>query len=139
MRYMIIVKNDPESENIMPEPELFEAMGKFNQELVDAGILLAADGLSQSKDGALVTYKGGKHVVKDGPFTEAKELVAGFWIIQVKSREEAVAWVKKIPFNDGETVEVRRIAEASDFENVVSPEVMAREEAMRVEISKKTN
>lgn len=84
MRYMIIVKNDPQSENTMPGPEVFEAMGKFNQELVDAGILLAADGLAPSKNGALVTYKDGKVTVKDGPFTEAKELVAGFWIIQVK-------------------------------------------------------
>jgi len=139
MRFMIIVKNDPRSETIMPEPELFEAMGKFNRELVDAGILLAADGLSQSKDGALVTYKGGKHIVKDGPFTEAKELVAGFWIIQVKSREEAVAWVKKVPCNDGETVEVRRISEASDFEGVMPADAMAREGAMRAEIANKTS
>ena len=139
MRFMIIVKNDPKSEDVMPEPGLFEAMGRFNQQLVDAGILLAAEGLSGSRDGALVTRKGDKFAVKDGPFTEAKELVAGFWIIQVKSREEAVEWVKRIPVNDGETIEVRRVAELSDFEDVMPPETIAQEEAMRAEISKKTH
>ena len=139
MRFMIIVKNDPQSENVMPDPSVFEAMGKFNQDLVDAGIMLAGEGLTPSKDGALVSSKGGKLSVKDGPFTEAKELVAGFWIIQVKSREEAVEWVKRIPFNDGETIEVRRVAEMSDFEGVMPPDLMAKEEAMRDEIAKKAN
>jgi hypothetical protein len=120
---------------------MFEEMGKFNQALVDAGILLAAEGLTESKDGAIVTFrKGGKFEVKDGPFTEAKELVAGFWIIQVKSLDEAVAWAKRIPgFADGETVEVRRVAEMSDFEGVMSPEAMASEEAVRDVLSKKVN
>jgi hypothetical protein len=117
---------------------MFEEMGKYNQTLVDAGILLAAEGLSGSKDGAIVTFrKGGKFEVKDGPFTEAKELVAGFWIIQVKSLDEAVEWAKRIPgFADGETVEVRRVGEISDFEDVMSPETIAQEEAMRAEIAK---
>jgi len=115
-------------------------MGKFNQSLVDAGILLAAEGLTGSKDGAIVTFrKGGKFEVKDGPFTEAKELVAGFWIIQTKSREEAVEWAKRIPgFADGETVEVRRVAEMSDFEGQASDEVLASEQAMRDAIASKT-
>ena len=141
MRYMIIVKSRPELENVEPPPEMYEDMGKYNQSLVDAGILLAAEGLTGSKDGSIVTFrKGGKFEVKDGPFTEAKELVAGFWIIQVKNREEAVEWAKRIPgFADGETVEVRRVAEMSDFEGEVSPEVLAQEEAMRDAIAKKAN
>jgi hypothetical protein len=139
MRFMIIVKNDPKSEDRMPPPELFEAMGKYNQALVDAGILLAAEGLSSSRDGAMVSMQNGKLVVKDGPFTEAKELIAGFWIIEVKSLAEAVGWVKRIPFDEGGAVEVRRVSEISDFEGVMSPEVIAREEAIRDELTKKAN
>jgi hypothetical protein len=141
MRYMIIVKSRPELENVEQPPESFEEMGKYNQSLVDAGILLAAEGLTGSKDGAIVTFrKGGKFEVKDGPFTEAKELVAGFWIIQVKSLDEAVAWAKRIPgFADGEHVEVRRVAEISDFEGVMSPETIAAEEAVRDQLSRKSN
>ena len=141
MRYMIIVKSRPELENVEPDPAMFEDMGKYNQSLVDAGILLAAEGLTGSKDGAIVTFrKGGKFEVKDGPFTEAKELVAGFWIIQVKSLDEAVEWARRIPgFADGENVEVRRVAEISDFEDVMSPETIAQEEAMRDAVAKKAN
>jgi hypothetical protein len=141
MRFMIIVKNSGATENIVPDASMFEEMGKYNQSLVDAGILLAGEGLSGSKDGAIVTFrKGGKFEVKDGPFTEAKELVAGFWIIQVKSLDEAVAWAKRIPgFVDGEHVEVRRVAEMSDFEDVMTPEALAAEEAMRAEIARKAN
>jgi hypothetical protein len=141
MRYMIIVKMSPQQEDVPPDPSMFEDMGKYNQSLVDAGILLAAEGLSGSKDGAIVTFnKKSGHVVKDGPFTEAKELVAGFWIIQVRSLDEAVEWAKRIPgFADGESVEVRRVAEMSDFEGVIPPETMAQEEAMRDAIAKKTH
>jgi hypothetical protein len=139
MRFMIIVKNDPETENTMPPPELFEQMSKYNQSLVDAGILLAAEGLSGSKDGALVSMKGGKLTVKDGPFSEAKELVAGFWIIQVRDLDEAIAWVKRIPFDEGGTVEVRRVSELSDFEGVMSPEAIAREEAIASGLSHKAS
>src|SRR6185503_19952959 len=102
MRFMIIVKNDPKSENLTPSPEVFEQLGNFTQQLVDAGILLAAEGLSDSNDGAIVTFGKGRHTVKDGPFAEAKELVAGFWIIQVKSKDEAVEWAKRIPMGEGE-------------------------------------
>ena len=141
MRYMIIVKQTPEGENTMPPPELFEAMGKFNQDLVDAGVLLAAEGLLPSKDGAIVTYRdGGRFDVKDGPFTEAKELIAGFWILQLKSLEEAIEWTKRIPgYQDGEHVEIRRIGEMSDYEDVLSPDALAKEEAMRDQISKQAN
>ncbi|MEO6394730.1 MAG: YciI family protein [Devosia sp.] len=141
MRFMIIVKMTPQQENVVPDPSGFEEMGKYNQSLVDAGILLAAEGLTGSKDGATVSFKkDGKFVVKDGPFTEAKELVAGFWIIQVKSRDEAIEWAKRIPgFVDGETVEIRKVAEISDFEGVMSPEAIAREEAVRDELSNKVH
>ena len=141
MRYMIIVKMKPEQEGVVQDQSAFEEMGKYNQSLVDAGILLAAEGLAESKDGAILTFrKGGKFEVKDGPFTEAKELVAGFWIIQVKSLDEAVVWAKRIPgFADGETVEIRRVAEISDFEDVMSPEAMASEEAVRDQLSRKPN
>jgi hypothetical protein len=141
MRFMIIVKSRPEIEGVEQPPEMYEEMGKYNQSLVDAGILLAAEGLTDSKDGAIVTFKkGGKFEVKDGPFTEAKELVAGFWIIQVKNLDEAVAWAKRIPgFADGEHVEIRRVAEISDFEGIMSPETIAQEEAMRDAVAKKAN
>jgi hypothetical protein len=139
MRFMIIIKNDPKSEDQMPGPEVFQAMGAYNQSLVDAGILLAAEGLSGSKDGAIVGVAKGKHVVKDGPFTEAKELVAGFWIIQVKSKDEAIEWAKRIPLGDGEAVEVRRVAELSDFEGVMPAETIAQEEAMHDAIAKRAN
>lgn len=141
MRFMIIVKNSGQTENAPPPPDMFEEMGKYNQSLVDAGILLAAEGLTSSKDGAIVTFrKGGKFDVKDGPFTEAKELIAGFWIIQVKSLDEAIEWAKRIPgFADGEHVEVRRVGEISDYEGLMSPETMATEEAMRDAIAKRVN
>jgi hypothetical protein len=141
MRFMIIVKNSGATENVEPPPDMFEEMGKYNQALVDAGILLAAEGLTGSKDGAIVTFrKGGKFEVKDGPFTEAKELVAGFWIIQVKSLDEAVEWAKRIPgFVDGEHVEVRRVGEISDFADAMSPETLAAEGAMRDAIARKAN
>lgn len=138
MRYMIIVKNDPRTETEMPGPELFEAMDAYNRSLVDAGILLAAEGLAGSDKGAIVTFKGGKFTVKDGPFTEAKELVAGFWIIQVKSKDEAIEWVKRIPFADGESVELRKVAEASDFEDVLGADAVAREEGWRAEMEKQS-
>jgi hypothetical protein len=141
MRYMIIIKNSGATENVVPDESMFEEMGKYNQSLVDAGVLLAGEGLTGSKDGAIITFrKGGKFEVKDGPFTEAKELVAGFWILQVKSKDEAIEWAKRIPgFADGETVEVRRVGEMSDYEDVMSPEALKAEAAMRETIASKAN
>lgn len=141
MRFMIIVKNSGQTENVELPASAYEEMGKYNQSLVDAGIMLAGEGLTGSKDGAILTFrKGGKFDVKDGPFAEAKELIAGFWIIQVKSLEEAVEWAKRIPgFVDGENVEIRRVAEMSDFEDVMTPEAIAAEEALRAEIANKLN
>lgn len=132
MRFMIIVKATADSEaGITPPPETFEAMGRFNEELINAGVLLAAEGLHPSSQGALVTSEGGRLIVKDGPFTESKELIAGFWIISAKSRDEALEWVRRIPFDDGETIELRRVFEAADFADVVPPEEVAREQAWR--------
>lgn len=141
MRFMIIVKNSGATENIVPDASMFEDMGKFNQQMLDAGVMLAAEGLTGSKDGAIVTFrKGGKFEVKDGPFTEAKELIAGFWIIQVKSREEAIEWAKRIPgFADGEHVEIRRVGDMSDYADVMSPEALAQEEAQRAQLARKAN
>ena len=142
MRFMVMVRADKSTEaGVLPSKKLIEDMGKYNQTLVDAGILLAAEGLTGSRDSAIVTFrKGGQFVVKDGPFTEAKELIAGFWIIRVESLEEAVEWAKRIPgFSDGEHVEVRRVAEMSDFEGAMPPESFAQEEALRDEIAKKAN
>lgn len=132
MRFMIIVKATADSEaGMMPGPEVFEAMARFNQELIDAGVLLAGDGLHPSKEGARVTNEGGRLTVLDGPFAETKELIAGFWIISAKDKQEALSWVKRIPFDDGETIELRRVFESADFAEVLSPEQIAKEEEMR--------
>lgn len=139
MRFMIIVKSDPTQEQAKPTREMFEAIGKSNQTLRDAGVLLALDGLSSSKDGARVSFNNGKTTVKDGPFTEAKELVAGFWIIQVRDKEEAVEWARRIPFSDGASVEVRRISEASDFADVMEPDHLERRKSFEAEMYRKSN
>ena len=132
MRFMIIVKASKDSEaGIMPAPEVFEAMGKFNDELIKAGVLLAGDGLHPSSEGARVRREGGKHVVVDGPFAEAKELIAGYWLIQAKDKEEALSWVKRVPLDEGEELELRRVFEASDFADVLPPEEIAKEQAWR--------
>jgi len=134
MRFMIIVKGTADTEaGVMPGPEVFEAMGRFNQQLIDAGVLLSADGLHPTKEGARVTKNGGKLAVVDGPFAEAKELIAGFWIISAKDKEEALTWVKRIPFDEGETIELRRVFEAADFAEVLSPEQIEKEEKLRAD------
>ena len=136
MRYMIIVKTTEPAPP--PSSELIAAMGKFNDELIEAGVLLVAEGLQPTKSGAKVKRQGGKVVVQDGPFTEAKELIGGFWIIQVKSLDDAVAWARRIPFQEGE-VEVRRVAESDDFEGVMSPEGIAQEKSLREQLAGKNN
>jgi hypothetical protein len=115
MRFMLLVKASQASETgQMPSSEELGAMGKFNEELVNAGLLLAGEGLHPSSRGARVTFGKGAPVVTDGPFAEVKELVAGFWIIQVKSRDEAIAWARKVPFKEGE-IEIRQVFETEDF------------------------
>jgi hypothetical protein len=115
MRFMILVKANPESEaGTLPSMEELEEMGRFNEEMVNAGIMLAGEGLHPSSNGARIRYDGTNRTVVDGPFTETKELVAGFWIIQVKSRDEAIEWMKRVPFRDGE-IEIRQVFETEDF------------------------
>ena len=115
MRFMIIVKANKNSEaGVMPSEKLLADMGKFNEELVKAGVILAAEGLQASSKGVRVRFSGSKRTVVDGPFTETKELIAGFWLWQVKSKEEAIEWLKRAPFEDGE-VEIRQVFESDDF------------------------
>jgi hypothetical protein len=138
MRFMVIVKADARSEaGEMPSERLLTEMGKFNEELVKAGVLLAAEGLHASSKGARVRFSGSKRTVVDGPFAETKELVAGFWLIQVKSKEEAIEWVKRIPNPDGgdSEVEIRQVAEAEDFGAAVTPETRERESRLRAELA----
>src|ERR671918_2607338 len=115
MRVMVLVKATKDSEaGIMPTTELLEAMGKYNEELVKAGVMLAGEGLHPSSKGARVRFSGSKRTVVDGPFAETKELVAGFWLIQAKSKDEAIEWVKRVPFTEGE-IEIRQVFELEDF------------------------
>src|SRR2546422_9213990 len=116
MRFMILVKATKNSEaGVLPSQELLTAMMKYNEELTNAGIMLAGEGLQPSSKGARVKFDGAKRTVIDGPFTEAKELVAGFWLWQVKSKEEAIEWLKRAPFGGGTEVEIRQVFEAADF------------------------
>jgi len=134
MRYMMIVKMTPTQEaTTAPTDEDFASMGKYNDALIDAGVLLAAEGLQPSAMGFKVRKTEGKPTIIDGPFTETKELVAGFWIIQVKSHEEAVAWARRVPLNEGEEIEVRKIAEMSDFVDIGGEgrDALEREQAWR--------
>lgn len=131
MRFMIIVKATPQTEaGVLPSTQELAAMGKFNEELVKAGIMLAGDGLQDSSKGARVRFAGGKRAVIDGPFPETKELIAGYWIWQVKSRQEAIDWVKKAPFADGNEVEIRQVFEADDFGAELTPELREQEERL---------
>lgn len=131
MRFMIIVKGRPEEEGQPPSSELIAEMGRFNEEMMAAGILLAGEGLQPSKHGAVVKFDGKKQAVVDGPFTEAKELIGGFWIVSVKDLDEAVSWARRIPFTSGE-VEVRRVSEVTDFEmNDITREALEAEIAFR--------
>lgn len=116
MRFMIMVPASKESEaGILPDATILAAMGKFNEEMVKAGVMLAGEGLLPSSKGARLQYSGGKVTVTDGPFTESKELIAGYWLIQVKSKEEAIAWMKRAPFDGGVVLEIRQVYEAADF------------------------
>jgi hypothetical protein len=133
MRFMVIVKATADSEaGVMPTEQELREMGEFNEELARAGVMLAGEGLHPPSRGARVRFDGAKRQVIDGPFTETKELIAGFWLIQVKSFEEAVEWVKRVPFREGE-VEIRKVFEADDFGPEFTPELRAQEERLRAE------
>jgi hypothetical protein len=137
MRFMLIVKADANSEaGIMPSKELLTEMGKYNEELVKAGVLLAGEGLHPSSKGARVKFSGATRTVADGPFAETKELVAGFWLIEVKSKEEAIEWVKRCPNPmEGESeIEIRQVFEAEDFGAEFTPELRQQEERLRAEV-----
>jgi hypothetical protein len=128
MRFMIIVKASKESEaGEMPSTELLAAMGNYNEELVKAGVMLAGDGLHPTSKGVRVRFDGKKRTVIDGPFAETKELIAGFWIWQVKSRDEAIEWLKRAPFDGGTEIEVRQVFEAEDFGEEFTPELREQE------------
>jgi hypothetical protein len=140
MRFMVIVKATKDSEaGIMPSEQLLADMGKFNEELVKAGVLLAAEGLQASSKGARVRFSGAKRTVIDGPFAETKELIAGFWIWKVKSKQEAIEWVRRcpnpMPGQEAE-IEIRRIFEPEDFGDEFTPELRERGDRLRAEIAK---
>lgn len=137
MRFMIIIKADKNAEaGVMPDEKLFTEMGKFNEELVNAGIMLAGDGLQPSSKGARVKFSGDKRTVIDGPFPETKELIAGFWIWKVKSKEEAIEWVKRCPNPTGaeSEIEIRQLFDMEDFGAELTPELRAQEERLRAKI-----
>ena len=137
MRFMVIVKADKTSEaGVLPDQKLLTEMGKYNEELSKAGILLAAEGLQPSSKSVRVRFSGGKKTVIDGPFAETKELVAGFWLWQVKSKEEAIEWLKRAPFAETE-VEIRQVFEADDFGDAFTPELREQEERIRMQAAKK--
>ncbi|NYE58866.1 hypothetical protein FHW58_000018 [Duganella sp. 1224] len=137
MRFMIIIKATADSEaGKMPSTELLTAMGKFNEELVNAGVLLAGEGLHPSSRGARIHFDGQTRTVTDGPFAETKELIAGFWLIQVKSKEEAIEWMKRCPnpFETPSDIEIRQVFEMSDFGDAATPALVAQEEALRARL-----
>jgi hypothetical protein len=139
MRFMVLVKATPESEaGVMPDEKMLAEMGKYNEELVKAGIMLAGEGLHPSSKGARVRFSGDRRTVIDGPFAETKELVAGFWLIDVKSKEEAIEWVKRCPNPmPGESeIEIRQVFEAEDFGDALTPELREQEERLRAQLAK---
>lgn len=138
MRVMVIVKSNEDSEKgVMPSEKILTDMGNYNEQLVKAGIMLAGEGLLSSSKGKRVRFEGTKRTIIDGPFAETKELVAGFWLWQVKSMDEAIEWLKKAPFDGGTEIEVRQVAEMEDFGAEFTPEAREQEERIRKEIESK--
>jgi hypothetical protein len=139
MRYMLLLKYDEAAaQSTPPDPKMFEEMGRYNTALVDAGVLLAGEGLTPSKEGVMLTFdEGDEPTVTDGPFTEAKELVAGFWMLEVASREEAVQWARRCPIGPGVTLQVRRIPEMAEFEGVAPAELLDAETTLRQRIAER--
>lgn len=138
MRFMILLKaNETTESGVMPDEEVFAEMGKYNEELMNAGVLLAGEGLHPSSNGVRVTFSGDSPTVTDGPFTETKELVAGFWIFQVDSLDEAIEWVKRSPLGGGAEVEIRQVFEAEDFGDAFTPELREQEERMRAQLAER--
>lgn len=139
MRFMVLIKANKDTEaGVMPSEQLLAEMGKFNEELVKAGVMLAGEGLQASSKGARIRFSGAKRTVIDGPFAETKELIAGFWIWQVKSKEEAIEWVKRCPNPTGDEaeIEIRQIFEMEDFGSELTPELRQQEEQLRVRVER---
>jgi hypothetical protein len=138
MRFMVIVKASKESEaGVMPSTELLTAMGKFNEEMVKAGVMQAGEGLHPTSSGARVKYSGGESSVSRGPFKLTDDLVAGFWLIQTKSLDEAISWMKRAPFDGGAEIEIRQVFSAADFGEALTPELREQEERLRAQAAKK--
>jgi len=139
MRFMVIVKASKESEaGILPDEKILTAMGKYNEELMKAGVILAGEGLHASSKGARVKFLGKDRIVTDGPFPETKELIAGFWLWKVNSKQEAIEWLKRAPFDGGTEVEIRQVFEPEDFGPALTPEVREQEERMRAQLDQHT-
>ena len=137
MRFMVIVKADQNSEaGVMPSTELLTAMGKFNEEMVKAGVMLAGEGLHPTSKGARIKYSGTQRTVTNGPFSATGDLVAGFWLIQTRSREEAIEWLKRAPFDGGAEVEIRQVFDTEDFGEALTPELREQEERLRAQAAK---
>jgi hypothetical protein len=140
MRFMVIVKADKNSEaGILPTQEILAAMGKYNEELVNAGVMLAGEGLYPSSKGARLKFSNGKVTITDGPFAEAKELIAGFWLWKVNSREEAIDWLKRSPFDGGTEIELRQVFEPEDFGAELTPELREQEARLRAKVKAQKN
>lgn len=138
MRVMVILKANAESEaGVMPSTEMLAAMGSYNEELVKAGVMLAGDGLAPTSEGKRIRFEGRNRTVVDGPFTETKELIAGYWVWQVRTMDEAVEWLERAPFDGGEEVEIRRVFEADDFGEEFTPELREQEERLMTDLKKK--
>jgi hypothetical protein len=138
MRFMVIVKANKDSEaGVLPSKEILTEMGKFNEELVKAGVMLAGEGLQASSKGARVKFSGKNRTVIDGPFAETKELIAGFWLWKVKSKEEAIEWLKRAPFDGGTEIEIRQVFEAEDFGPAATPEFREQEARLRARVAGK--
>ncbi len=136
MRFMVLVKANEDSEaGKMPDTEMLTAMGKYNEELVNAGVMVAGEGLHPSSRGARVRFSGAERTVTDGPFAETKELLAGYWIFQTASMDEAIEWIKRAPFDGGTEIEIRQIFEMEDFGEAMTPELREAEDRLRAQAS----
>jgi hypothetical protein len=138
MRFMVIVKASKDTEaGVMPSTELLTAMGKFNEEMVKAGVMLAGEGLHPTSKGARIKYAGKAPSVSNGPFAVTPDLIAGFWLIQVKSRDEAIEWMKRAPFSGGDEIEIRQVFDTEDFGEALTPELREQEERLRAQVGMK--
>lgn len=138
MRFMVLVPANKDSEaGVLPDKEILSKMGTFNEEMIKAGVMLAGEGLHASAKGARIKFQGGKTTVTDGPFTESKELIAGFWLIQVRNKEEAIAWMQRAPFDGGTVIEIRQVFEADDFGPALSAELREQDARLRAQAANK--